>query len=89
MKILFLGDIIGPAGRKAVIEKLPKLISEKNIDFVVVNGENAADGGKGITNEISSQLFSSGVDVITSGNHIWDKKETLDFIVKEKTTGTG
>ena len=84
MKILFLGDIIGPAGRKAVIEKLPKLISEKNIDFVVVNGENAADGGKGITNEISSQLFSSGVDVITSGNHIWDKKETLDFIVKEK-----
>ena len=82
--ILILGDILGPSGRNAVIKKLPKLIRNKNLDFVVVNGENAADSGCGITKKISEDLFKSGVDVITSGNHIWDQEETVDFISREQ-----
>ena len=83
MKILVLGDIMGLAGRKALKKNLPKVIEENKINFLVINGENAADDGKGITKEIADELFSLGVDVITSGNHIWDKIETTQFIEKE------
>tara|TARA_Y100001970_G_scaffold292493_1_gene434003 strand:+ start:1393 stop:2202 length:810 start_codon:yes stop_codon:yes gene_type:complete len=84
MNILVLGDVVGPSGIKAIKEKLPKLIKEKKIDFVVVNGENAAESGGGITEKNTKELFSVGTDVITSGNHIWDEKETMKFISKEK-----
>ena len=83
MKILILGDVMGPSGRNALNEKLPKIITEKKIDFVIVNGENAADDGRGITQSIAEEFFSKGVDVITSGNHIWDKQETTEYIDKE------
>ena len=84
MNILVLGDVAGPAGVKAVTEKLPGLIKEKKIDFVIVNGENAANGGVGITQKNTEDFFNAGTDVITSGNHIWDEKETMQFISKEK-----
>tara|TARA_B100001939_G_scaffold276936_1_gene245228 strand:- start:62 stop:868 length:807 start_codon:yes stop_codon:yes gene_type:complete len=83
MNLLILGDIMGASGRKVLTDKLPDLIKIYNIDFVIVNGENAADDGKGITQEITEEFFKIGVDVITSGNHIWDKKETIDLIEKE------
>ena len=83
MKIFFLGDIVGKSGRKFVIENLKDIIQKKKIDFVIVNGENAADQGVGITEEISNDLFNSGVDVITTGNHVWDQKETIDHIERE------
>jgi len=83
MNLLILGDIMGASGRKAVSKKLPDLIKSNKIDFVIVNGENASDDGKGITQEITEDLFKIGVDVITSGNHIWDKKEITEFIEKE------
>ena len=84
MNILLLGDIMGPSGRGAVIKNLPNLIKKKNLDFVIANGENAADPGVGITKKIVEDLLESGVDVITSGNHVWDQKEAIDFIVHEK-----
>ena len=84
MKILILGDVMGRSGRMAVKKNLNKIIKENNIDFTVINGENSADDGKGITNLIAEEFFQEGVDVITSGNHIWDKKETTDYIEKEK-----
>ena len=83
MNILILGDIVGNAGRKAINKNLKKLIKKFQIDFTIVNGENAAEDGKGITEKISIELFNEGVDVITSGNHIWDKKEIAAFIDKE------
>tara|TARA_B100000989_G_scaffold295441_1_gene276555 strand:+ start:3238 stop:4044 length:807 start_codon:yes stop_codon:yes gene_type:complete len=83
MKILVLGDVMGVSGRNALSQKLPKLISNNEIDFVIVNGENSADDGKGITQEIAEEFFKKGVDVITSGNHIWDKQETTNYINKE------
>ena len=83
MKLLILGDVMGASGRNVLKEKLPKIITEKKIDFVIVNGENAADDGRGITQEIAEDFFLKGVDVITSGNHIWDKQETIDYIDKE------
>tara|TARA_Y100000590_G_scaffold272973_1_gene306484 strand:+ start:2849 stop:3658 length:810 start_codon:yes stop_codon:yes gene_type:complete len=84
MNILILGDIIGPAGRDAVTKKLPNLIKKKKLDFVVVNGENAADPGIGITKKNAEDFFNAGVDVITTGNHVWDQKETMLFIEEEK-----
>lgn len=83
MNFLFLGDIVGRSGRDIVLSELPRLKTKEEIDFVIVNGENAA-GGYGITKKICDELFSVGVDVITSGNHIWDQKETADFISTEK-----
>ena len=83
MNLLILGDIMGASGRKALSNKLPDLIKTYKIDFVIVNGENASDDGRGITREITEKFFKIGVDVITSGNHIWDKKETTDLIEKE------
>ena len=84
MKFLFLGDIVGFAGCDKLKKNLPEIIIKKKIDFVVVNGENSFDSGVGITENIMSELLSSGVDVITTGNHVWDQKETYDFITKQK-----
>ena len=84
MKILFLGDVVGPSGCKAVQSHLPKIIKENNVDFAIVNGENAADTGVGITEKITNDLFNAGANVITTGNHVWDQKETIKHITKEK-----
>ena len=83
IRILFLGDIVGDSGCGAIRKYLPKKIKEKKIDFVIANGENAAKEGVGITEEITKILFKSGVDVITTGNHVWDQKETAEHIEKE------
>jgi len=83
MRILMLGDVMGVAGRKVVKKYLSKLINEFQIDFTVLNGENSADDGRGITKSIAEEFFFNGVDVITSGNHIWDKKETTEYIEVE------
>ena len=83
MRILFLGDVVGLSGCKAIKKYLPQQIKKRKIDFVIVNGENAAKNGLGITNEIAIRLFNCGVNVITSGNHIWEQKETLTFIKKK------
>jgi len=84
MNILILGDIVGPSGREALIKKLPNLIKKKKLDFVIVNGENAADPGVGITKKNTEEFFEAGTDVITTGNHVWDQKETMEFITSEK-----
>jgi len=84
MKILFLGDIVGQVGCKAVYNNLPKIIKKKSIDFVIANGENSAKEGVGITENITEKLIDSGVDVITTGNHVWDQKETYELITREK-----
>jgi len=82
MNILILGDIMGKSGREVLKKNLNNLIEENKIDFVVANGENAADDGKGITQEIANELLSMGIDVITSGNHVWDKKEIIELVEK-------
>jgi len=84
MNILILGDIMGPSGREAIIKKLPNLIKKKKLDFVIVNGENAADPGVGITKKNTEEFFKAGADVITTGNHVWDQNETMEFITSEK-----
>jgi len=83
MNILFLGDIVGDSGCMSVKNNLPSIIKSKSIDFVVANGENAAKEGVGITENITNELINSGVDVITTGNHVWDQQETYDFISKQ------
>ena len=83
MKILFLGDVVGPTGCFAIKNFLPDIIKKNKIDFVIVNGENAADEGVGITEKIANNLFDSGVNVITTGNHVWDQKEIMEHISKE------
>ena len=80
MKILILGDVMGISGRKAIKRNLDKIINDHKIDFTIINGENAADDGRGITKSIAEEFFFQGVDVITSGNHIWDKQETIEYI---------
>jgi 2',3'-cyclic-nucleotide 2'-phosphodiesterase len=82
MRILFIGDIVGRPGRELVRDGLRGLVEYHSIDFVVANAENSA-AGFGITREIGDQLLDYGVDVMTSGNHIWDKKEALDYIGTE------
>ena len=84
MRILFVGDVVGRSGRVVVYDRLPGLIRDWKLDLVIVNGENAA-GGFGITPEIAEELKSLQVDVITSGNHIWDKKEIHDYISASST----
>ena len=84
MNILILGDVIGLSGREAITKKLPNLIKQKKIDFVIVNGENAADPGVGITKKNVEEFFKAGSDVITTGNHIWDQTETMKFITSEE-----
>ena len=83
MRILILGDVMGLSGRNVINKKLPNIIKEHKIDFIIVNGENAADDGRGITKDIADEFFKNGVDVITSGNHIWDKEETTNYIDTE------
>lgn len=82
MKILFIGDIFGEPGRRMVVESLRGIRRQHGIGFVVANGENSA-GGMGITPVIAGELFSAGVDVITSGNHIWKYKEIFEFLKTE------
>jgi len=82
MKILFLGDIIGNPGRTAAVRDLPWIINNNEIDMVIANGENAA-GGIGISPQIADMLLNSGIDVLTSGNHIYKKKEIYDYIENE------
>ena len=82
IRILFLGDIVGEPGRKAVIARLAALKEQENIDFIVVNGENAA-GGRGITSKISIDLLRAGVAVITTGDHVWDQREIVDYFPTE------
>ena len=84
MKILFLGDVVGNSGCSKIINDLLDEIELNKIDFVVVNGENAASHGVGLTKEICQNFFNCGVDVITTGNHVWDQKEIMEFIDKEK-----
>lgn len=81
LRVLFIGDIVGRGGRRAVREVLPLLKKELSLDFVIANGENAA-GGIGINPEKAEELFSMGIDVITTGNHIWKKREILPYLEK-------
>ncbi|MBV9617838.1 MAG: TIGR00282 family metallophosphoesterase, partial [Verrucomicrobia bacterium] len=82
LTVLFLGDVVGEPGRNAVIARLPELREQHAIDFIVVNGENAA-GGRGITGRITIDLLRAGVAVVTTGDHIWDQKDILSFIDSE------
>jgi 2',3'-cyclic-nucleotide 2'-phosphodiesterase len=82
LTILFLGDIVGEPGRSAVIARLPELKQKYALDFIVVNGENAA-GGRGITGKITIDLLRAGVSVVTTGDHVWDQKDILSFIGTE------
>jgi metallophosphoesterase (TIGR00282 family) len=82
VKLLFIGDIVGQPGRRAVKELVPKLREVHGLDFVIANGENSA-GGNGITTAIANELFSCGVDVITSGDHLWDQKEVVELLESE------
>src|SRR4051794_1614383 len=82
LTILFLGDVVGEPGRAAVIARVPELKQQHGLDFIIVNGENAA-GGRGITPKITIDLLRAGVSVITTGDHIWDQKEIIPFIPTE------
>jgi 2',3'-cyclic-nucleotide 2'-phosphodiesterase len=82
VKILFIGDIVGQPGRRAVKELLPRLRQQFDLQFVIANGENSA-GGSGITPKIADEILSAGVDVITSGDHLWDQKEVVDLLHNE------
>ena len=84
MRILFLGDIVGISGCSRLIDNLLDEIKLEKIDFVIVNGENAASQGVGLTKKICADFFNCGVDVITTGNHVWDQKEIMDYINKEE-----
>src|SRR5882724_3461596 len=79
LTVLFLGDVVGEPGRKAVIDRLPELKEKHALDFIIVNGENAA-GGRGITGKITIDLLRAGVSVVTTGDHIWDQKDILKFL---------
>ncbi len=83
MKLLFIGDIVGQPGRRAIKELVPKLREAHGLDFVIANGENSA-GGSGITPKTAEEIFSAGVDVITSGDHLWDQKEVVELLHHEK-----
>jgi len=83
MKILFLGDVVGISGCSKIMHNLMNQIKLNKINFVIVNGENAADSGVGLTKEICEDFFKCGVNVITTGNHVWDQKDIMKFIDKE------
>ena len=82
MKLLFIGDIVGAPGRRAVRELLPSLRQRHALDVIIANGENSA-GGNGITPDIATELFELGVDAITTGDHLWDQKEVMDLLQNE------
>src|SRR5271169_3880315 len=79
MKILFIGDIVGSPGREIVTGRLADIVQTRQIDLVIANGENSASGF-GITPRIAEQLFAAGIEVLTGGNHIWDRKEIVDYL---------
>ena len=83
MRILFLGDVVGISGCSKIMNNLLNQIKKNRIDFVIVNGENAAESGVGLTKEICEDFFNCGVDVITTGNHVWDQKDIMNYIDKE------
>lgn len=83
MKILFIGDIVGKPGREAIKTLLPQLKKEHGLDFVIANAENAS-GGSGITSKVAQELFAYGVDLLTSGDHIWKKSEIFELISREE-----
>ena len=83
MRILFLGDVVGISGCSKILNDLLVQIKTNNIDFVIVNAENADDTGVGLTEEICKKFFENGVNVITTGNHVWDQKNIMSFIEKE------
>lgn len=82
VKILFIGDIIGKPGRQAVSRELHRLVDRYNADIVIANGENAA-GGFGLTGETAKELFNQGIHLLTSGNHIWDKKDQIPVVLAD------
>jgi metallophosphoesterase (TIGR00282 family) len=82
MKILFIGDIFAKPGRELVRRALPAILEQRDIDFVIANVENSA-AGFGVTGDIAEVILSCGVDVMTSGNHVWDKKEVLDYVPRQ------
>ena len=82
IRMMMIGDVFGRSGRRALRDNIPDLLNEYKIDFIIANGENAA-GGKGITRETALEIFNLGVDVITLGNHVWNKKEVIPFLSKE------
>jgi len=83
LKILFIGDVVGRAGRQALSSRLHRLVDEHRVDLVVANGENAA-AGFGLTANIVTELLDLGIDVLTSGNHIWDKREICDCLDRQE-----
>ncbi|MFQ5877634.1 MAG: TIGR00282 family metallophosphoesterase [Acidobacteriota bacterium] len=83
MRIAFIGDINGRAGRRIVLSQLPRLVAERRVDFTVGNVENAADGF-GVTPGLAEQMFAAGFDCLTSGNHIWDRSEIVDYLHSER-----
>ena len=83
MKLLFIADIVGQPGRRAVKEIVPRLRQQHRVDVVVANGENSA-GGSGITVNTAGEIFAAGVDIITSGDHLWDQKEVMDLLGSER-----
>jgi metallophosphoesterase (TIGR00282 family) len=83
LNILFIGDVVGKPGRLILKKKLKQIIKDNNIDIIIVNAENAA-GGNGLTRNVADELFEAGADFLTMGNHVWDKKEILDFIEEER-----
>lgn len=83
IRVLMIGDVVGRPGRRAVLENVPGLVRDERINLTIANGENAA-GGNGITREVANELFAAGVEVITMGNHVWDKKEVFNLIDKEE-----
>jgi 2',3'-cyclic-nucleotide 2'-phosphodiesterase len=82
LNILFIGDIVGEPGRRAVRELVPKLRAQHQIHLCIANGENSA-GGSGITQSTAAEIFSAGVDIITSGDHVWDQKEIYALMQNE------
>ena len=80
MRILFLGDVVGISGCSKIMNNLKSEIKKRNINFVVVNGENSAEAGVGLTKEICNDFYNCGVNVITTGNHVWDQKEIMTYI---------
>jgi metallophosphoesterase (TIGR00282 family) len=83
VKLLFIGDIVGEPGRRAVKILLPRLREQHALDFIIANGENSA-GGSGITPKMAEEIFAAGVDVITSGDHLWDQKEVTELLQNER-----
>jgi metallophosphoesterase (TIGR00282 family) len=80
VRILFIGDVVGESGVRAIVEQLPRAIADWKVDLAVVNGENSASGGFGITEPIYHDLIAAGADAVTLGNHSWNRKEALEFI---------